>query len=92
MPASELLPFHRQDGQPDQFMRGDQTSLRQALCRGQLLQQCGATNPVFAVVRYGNVMGSRGSVIPFFLSIAAQGRRPITDPRMTRFSLEQGVE
>jgi FlaA1/EpsC-like NDP-sugar epimerase len=31
-------------------------------------------------------------VIPFFLSIAAQGRRPITDPRMTRFSLEQGVE
>lgn len=48
----------------------------------------------FSVVRYGNVMGSRGSVIPFFLSIRGQGRLPITDPRMTRFmiSLEQGVQ
>ena len=48
----------------------------------------------FAVVRYGNVMGSRGSVIPFFLSIADTGVLPITDTRMTRFmiSLEQGVE
>lgn len=48
----------------------------------------------FAVVRYGNVMGSRGSVIPFFLSIKDSGVLPITDPRMTRFmiSLEQGVE
>ena len=48
----------------------------------------------FAVVRYGNVMGSRGSVIPFFLSIADKGVLPITDPRMTRFmiTLEQGVE
>lgn len=48
----------------------------------------------FAVVRYGNVMGSRGSVIPFFLSRAASGRVPITDARMTRFmiTLEQGVE
>jgi UDP-N-acetylglucosamine 4,6-dehydratase (inverting) len=48
----------------------------------------------FAVVRYGNVMGSRGSVIPFFMSIRDKGVLPITDPRMTRFmiSLEQGVE
>ena len=48
----------------------------------------------FAVVRYGNVMGSRGSVIPFFLSVAKQGKLPITDIRMTRFmiTLEQGVE
>jgi len=48
----------------------------------------------FAVVRYGNVMGSRGSVIPFFLSIKDKGVLPITDGRMTRFmiSLEQGVE
>ncbi|WP_165720767.1 UDP-N-acetylglucosamine 4,6-dehydratase (inverting) [Bordetella trematum] len=48
----------------------------------------------FAVVRYGNVMGSRGSVIPFFMSIREKGVLPITDPRMTRFmiSLEQGVE
>src|SRR6056297_86239 len=48
----------------------------------------------FGVVRYGNVMGSRGSVIPFFLSIRDTGVLPITDPRMTRFmiSLEQGVE
>jgi UDP-N-acetylglucosamine 4,6-dehydratase (inverting) len=48
----------------------------------------------FAVVRYGNVMGSRGSVIPFFMSIADKGTLPITDDRMTRFmiTLEQGVE
>jgi len=48
----------------------------------------------FSVVRYGNVMGSRGSVIPFFLSIKDKGVLPITDPRMTRFmiTLEQGVE
>ncbi|WP_306168719.1 UDP-N-acetylglucosamine 4,6-dehydratase (inverting) [Halomonas sp. MMSF_3323] len=48
----------------------------------------------FAVVRYGNVMGSRGSVIPFFMSIRDKGELPITDERMTRFmiSLEQGVE
>lgn len=48
----------------------------------------------FAVVRYGNVMGSRGSVIPYFLSIRSKGVLPITDARMTRFmiSLEQGVE
>lgn len=48
----------------------------------------------FAVVRYGNVMGSRGSVIPFFHSLREKGVLPITDARMTRFmiSLEQGVE
>ena len=48
----------------------------------------------FSVVRYGNVMGSRGSVIPFFMSIADKGILPITDKRMTRFmiSLEEGVE
>jgi len=48
----------------------------------------------FSVVRYGNVMGSRGSVIPFFLSEMKTGKLPITDTRMTRFmiTLEQGVE
>jgi len=48
----------------------------------------------FAVVRYGNVMGSRGSVIPFFEKIKSQGVVPITDTRMTRFmiSLEDAVE
>jgi len=48
----------------------------------------------FAVVRYGNVMGSRGSVIPFFSQLAHSGVLPITDLRMTRFmiSLEQSVE
>ncbi len=48
----------------------------------------------FSVVRYGNVLGSRGSVIPFFVSIAKDGVFPITDNRMTRFmiSLEEGVE
>ncbi len=54
----------------------------------------GAEGSRFAVVRYGNVMGSRGSVIPFFLSIAEKGVLPITDKRMTRFmiTLEEGVE
>jgi UDP-N-acetylglucosamine 4,6-dehydratase/5-epimerase len=48
----------------------------------------------FSVVRYGNVMGSRGSVIPFFISLKDQKELPITDERMTRFmiSLNQGVE
>lgn len=48
----------------------------------------------FSVVRYGNVLGSRGSVIPFFSEMAKTGSIPITDNRMTRFmiSLEQGVE
>jgi UDP-N-acetylglucosamine 4,6-dehydratase len=50
---------------------------------------------IFSVVRYGNVMGSRGSVIPFFQDIAAQGKPlPITDLRMTRFwiSIESAVK
>lgn len=48
----------------------------------------------FSVVRYGNVMGSRGSVIPFFLEKRKNGLLPITDERMTRFNitLEEGVE
>lgn len=52
-------------------------------------------NPIkFSVVRYGNVMGSNGSVIPFFLSKKKDGVLPITDPDMTRFniSLTEGVE
>jgi UDP-N-acetylglucosamine 4,6-dehydratase len=54
----------------------------------------GKNDTRFAVVRYGNVMGSRGSVIPFFMTLADKGALPITDDRMTRFmiSLEQGVE
>ena len=54
----------------------------------------GSHDTSFSVVRYGNVMGSRGSVIPFFLSIAEKGVFPITDERMTRFmiTLEEGVE
>jgi UDP-N-acetylglucosamine 4,6-dehydratase (inverting) len=52
-----------------------------------------STNTNFSVVRYGNVMGSRGSIIPFFMSIKTGSPFPITDPRMTRFmiTLEQGV-
>lgn len=48
----------------------------------------------FSVVRYGNVMGSRGSVIPFFVDKRASGVLPITDPQMTRFniSLQEGVD
>ena len=52
-------------------------------------------NPiVFSVVRYGNVMGSNGSVIPFFLKKKKEGVLPITDPGMTRFniSLSEGVD
>ena len=54
----------------------------------------GADDTIFSVVRYGNVMGSRGSVIPFFLKKKDEGVLPITDPRMTRFwiTLEQGVD
>jgi UDP-N-acetylglucosamine 4,6-dehydratase len=55
----------------------------------------GADGTRFAVVRYGNVFGSRGSVVPFFRKLAAEGvgELPITDPRMTRFwiTLNQGV-
>jgi UDP-N-acetylglucosamine 4,6-dehydratase len=53
----------------------------------------GAHGTRFSVVRYGNVVGSRGSVIPFFLKQRETGRIPITDERMTRFwiTLEQGV-
>jgi len=48
----------------------------------------------FSVVRYGNVMGSRGSIIPLLISLKDKGKFPITDTRMTRFmiSLEQGIE
>lgn len=48
----------------------------------------------FAVVRYGNVLGSNGSVVPFFIKHREKGFLPITDPRMTRFiiTLQRGVE
>jgi len=54
----------------------------------------GSHSTSFSVVRYGNVMGSRGSVIPFFMSIKGKQVFPITDNRMTRFmiSLEEGVK
>jgi UDP-N-acetylglucosamine 4,6-dehydratase/5-epimerase len=55
----------------------------------------GADGTRFAVVRYGNVVGSRGSVVPFFERLVAEGAKelPVTDPRMTRFwiTLTQGV-
>ena len=53
----------------------------------------GIGKTLFSVVRYGNVIGSRGSVIPFFEKIKATGKIPITDDRMTRFliTLEDGV-
>ncbi len=53
----------------------------------------GANNTRFSCVRYGNVVGSRGSVVPFFLKQRETGRVTVTDERMTRFwiSLEQGV-
>jgi UDP-N-acetylglucosamine 4,6-dehydratase len=54
----------------------------------------GSQDTRFSVVRYGNVMGSRGSIIPHFLSLRNAPELPITDERMTRFmiTLEQGVE
>jgi UDP-N-acetylglucosamine 4,6-dehydratase (inverting) len=54
----------------------------------------GSRDIKFSVVRYGNVMGSRGSVIPFFVSKRKDGVLPITDERMTRFNitLQQGVD
>jgi UDP-N-acetylglucosamine 4,6-dehydratase (inverting) len=54
----------------------------------------GSRNIRFSVVRYGNVMGSRGSVIPFFLARKHSGVLPITDPAMTRFNilLQEGVD
>ena len=54
----------------------------------------GGHKTIFSVVRYGNVMGSRGSVIPLFMSIKNKPELPITDKRMTRFmiSLDQGVK
>jgi FlaA1/EpsC-like NDP-sugar epimerase len=49
---------------------------------------------MFSVVRYGNVMGSRGSVIPYFISLLDKKKLTITDPSMTRFmiTLEEGVQ
>jgi UDP-N-acetylglucosamine 4,6-dehydratase/5-epimerase len=48
---------------------------------------CGSRDLRFCVVRYGNVMGSRGSVVPHFISAAKTGVLPITDPAMTRFNI-----
>ncbi len=54
----------------------------------------GGHNTIFSVVRYGNVMGSRGSIIPYFLSLKDNQELPITNNKMTRFmiTLEQGVD
>jgi UDP-N-acetylglucosamine 4,6-dehydratase len=54
----------------------------------------GSRNTKFSAVRYGNVLGSRGSVIPFFLDKARTGSIPITDERMTRFwlTIQEGVK
>jgi len=68
------------------------------LCSDKLIvaanNYSGSADQRFSVVRYGNVMGSRGSVIPFFLDKAKEGVLPITDPAMTRFNitLQEGVD
>lgn len=68
------------------------------LCSDKLLiagnSYVGEDSTAFSAVRYGNVIGSRGSVIPFFLKEREKGVIPVTDPRMTRFwiTLEQGVD
>jgi len=60
------------------------------------LNLVGSGDPLFCAVRYGNVLGSRGSVVPYFKKIIGEGATelPITDPRMTRFciTLQQGVD
>jgi len=67
------------------------------LCADKLLvagnSYSGIHNTRFSVVRYGNVLGSRGSVIPLYMKLRDTGCLPITDPRMTRFwlTLDQGV-
>lgn len=68
------------------------------LCSDKLMVAGNTLSPtsktIFAVVRYGNVLGSRGSVIPFFLEQAKAGILPITDARMTRFwlTIQEGVQ
>jgi UDP-N-acetylglucosamine 4,6-dehydratase len=68
------------------------------LCSDKLLvsanSYAGSHRTRFAVVRYGNVVGSRGSVVPLFLKMRSRGVLPVTDPRMTRFwiTFEQGVD
>ncbi|NQS97262.1 MAG: UDP-N-acetylglucosamine 4,6-dehydratase (inverting) [candidate division Zixibacteria bacterium] len=68
------------------------------LCADKLFTAAGVygtgMDTIFSVVRYGNVLGSRGSVVPFFKNCRSTGVVPITDPRMTRFwlTLEQAVE
>lgn len=68
------------------------------LCSDKLIvaanNYAGSTGQSFSVVRYGNVLGSRGSVVPFFIEKAKNGMLPITDPLMTRFSitLQDGVD
>ncbi len=67
------------------------------LCADKLFVAANATGigkTIFSAVRYGNVVGSRGSVIPYFLAQRSTGRLSITDPRMTRFliTLKHGVE
>ena len=68
------------------------------LCSDKLLVAAnnikGSRDLRFSVVRYGNVMGSRGSVIPFFAQKRSSGVLPITHPEMTRFniSLQEGVD
>jgi len=68
------------------------------LCSDKLLvganNYAGTHHTRFAVVRYGNVVGSRGSVVPLFMKLRRKGVLPVTDPRMTRFwiTVEQGVQ
>ena len=83
---------HRQSGQPGQPVWHDQAGCRKAVRAEQCLRGAGLATR-FSCVRYGNVVGSRGSVIPIFIKQRQTGKLTITDARMTRFwlTLEQGV-
>jgi UDP-N-acetylglucosamine 4,6-dehydratase len=87
-------PVDRQGLQPDQPVWRDQAGLGQDLRGGQ--QPVGRHRHPLRVVRYGNVVGSRGSVVPLYKRLLSQGATelPVTDARMTRFwiTLNEGVE
>ena len=77
-------------------IQGDPEPRHARISDRELLGATGDQPTRFAVVRYGNVAGSRGSIVPFFNKLIASGARelPITDPRMTRFwiTLDHGVD
>ena len=90
--AAHAGAVHRQGGQPRQPLRRHQAGAEKIITQGNAY--AGDAPARFATMRYGNVVGSRGSVIPLFKAQAREGELTITDEAMTRFwiTLEQAVE